>query len=86
MFNESGRTRLLIFRLAVSALVAGAGVFVSPWFVSSGFASDGEITCTATCMNGTCVATGNSCTCTCHWWSREAVCRCNAETTPTTIP
>lgn len=86
MHESSRRTRALVFRLALAALAVGAAVFVSPVLASQALAADGEASCSATCMRGSCFKTGDSCTCTCTWFTGEAVCKCNGEVRGTPIP
>ncbi len=68
--------RALLFRLALSLLVVGSGVFLSPLLVRSSYASDGEVTCTATCKNGSCTGNQEYCVCSCSFWTSSAVCSC----------
>lgn len=86
MRTETNRFRARVFRLALVALGAGAAVFLSPSVVPLAFASEPELTCSATCRNGTCSAYGSSCICSCHWWTLEAVCTCDVEKPVQTLP
>lgn len=71
------RRRAVTLKLALLALVAGAGLYFSPNFVQSAYAFNVD-RCTATCRNGSCTGTGN-CTCTCSIWSGSPVCNCTGQ-------
>lgn len=68
--------RSLVFRIALAMFACGGVLFFSPLLVRSTLAADGEVTCTATCTNGSCTGNKPYCICSCTWWTSSAVCNC----------
>lgn len=58
------------------SLLVGGALFVSPNFVATAYGASGEVTCTATCGNGSCTGYQTYCICSCTWFSSSAVCNC----------
>jgi hypothetical protein len=86
MKDNSGR-RALVLRFALALLACGAALAFSPNLVQQSFASDGDVTCTATCSGGSCTGNKTYCVCTCSWFFGLPVCNCtNAPPEQTQTP
>lgn len=69
--------RVAVLRSCLALLVAGLALFASPLLVQRLYASeDGDVTCTATCDNGSCTGNQPYCTCSCHWLWKTPRCNC----------
>jgi hypothetical protein len=78
------RTRDLLLRCAVLAMILAAAFLVSPRFVQQAYATYAG--CTATCGNGSCGSDpeeGETCTCGCTWYG-TARCTCTQAVRPST--
>ena len=71
--------RVLVLRSSLALLAAGIALFATPLLVQRAYASDGEVTCTATCRNGSCTGDQPYCLCSCHWFFATPICNCTAE-------
>lgn len=85
MTSTSGR-RALLFRLALALFAVGGAVFLSPALVPNSFASTGDVTCTATCKNGSCTGNKPYCVCSCSFWGGSAVCSCTSTSQEDNVP
>jgi len=77
MTNNHSRKRPIV--MALTALVLGAGLFVSPRFAQRAYAQ--ESSCTVNCKLGSCTGTG-TCTCSCSFWTGSPVCSCQSQSGP----
>lgn len=71
--------RSLLLRFACSLFFVGGAVSLSP-LVAQTSSSSGEVTCTATCTNGSCSGNKPYCVCSCGWFG-SASCSCTDNTT-----
>jgi hypothetical protein len=69
--------RSFILRTVLGLVFVAAAVFVSPFFLRHAYASDGDVTCTASCNGKTCTGNQPYCVCTCHWLWGTPVCNCS---------
>lgn len=62
-------------RMALAALLLGAGVWGSPHLAQRAYAQEETSSCTVNCKLGSCSGTG-TCTCSCSFWTGSPVCSC----------
>ncbi len=68
--------RPLILRTSFALMMMGLALVAAPMLVGPAYASDGDVTCTATCRGGSCTGDKPYCVCTCHWFWGTPVCNC----------